>query len=259
MQQVNFGAMDFSKIPQAEQEARRRYYQSLSDMAGSIGKGAQDIGSAMYKDEQDRLAEEWRKTQWQNTLDQQEYQHGRDAIMDARYDAEQLRLLKEQQAQQEATERLRQQFIRENYPMNLDEYGLPAKFAMAQISNARNWNDIVAGGQSLAQVMQYRDALRAQQAEQQQMNVGPQLNQRIGGEMAAYGMDFGRLGDVYRATPRSSRGDSLRRLQGWRDQLNSFATLYPERMTPEMSNRLNDLNNAIRYWNRQMGRRPSRF
>ena len=259
MQQINFGALDFSRIPQQEDEARRRQYQAMSDLASGIGQGiakGADMWSSAY---QQQLADDWRQKQFN-------YQQGRDAVADARYAAELAAKNAERQASIDSAEKLRQEFLSKFGNQDLSKYGAPAQFAMARIQNARDWNDIVAGGESLANVIQYRDALDAQQgeraaanAEQERQMAGPRLSQQIGSSMAASGLDLGNLGAVYSSTPRADRQSVLDELRSYRDQLVRFQEENPGMLTPEMQKQLNDLNNAIRIWGKRMRVRPVQF
>lgn len=270
MQQINFSPIDFSRISQQEDEARRRQYQAMSDLASGLGQGiakGADMWSNAYQQE---LAEEWKKKQWENQIANQmyerEYRAERDRIADARYAAEVARRDAMEQASRNAAEQLRQEFLGSMGDTDLSKYGAPAQFAMTRIKNARDWNDIISSGESLASIIQYHDALDAQSrerassaAEQERQMAGPRLSQRIGSEMAASGLDLGNLNDVYRSTPRASRQATLDRLRAYRDQLVQFQTENPGMLTPEMQKQLNDINNAIRVWGRRMGARPVEF
>lgn len=270
MQQINFSPIDFSRIPQQEDEARRRQYQAMSDLASGLGQGiakGADMWSNAYQQE---LAEEWKKKQWENQIANQmyerEYRAERDRIADARYAAEVARRDAMEQASRNAAEQLRQEFLGSMGDTDLSKYGAPAQFAMTRIKNARDWNDIISSGESLASIIQYQDALNAQNmeraasaAEQERQMAGPRLSQRIGSEMAASGLDLGNLNDVYRSTPRESRQATLDQLRAYRDQLVQFQTENPGMLTPEMQKQLNDINQAIRVWGRRMGARPVSF
>ena len=137
---------------------------------------------------------------------------------------------------------------------------------MSRIQNARDWNDIVAGGESLANIIQYRDALDAQQNEKAAASAaeavqlaGPRLSRQIGSSMAASGLDPDDLDAVYRATPREQRQSVLDELKSYRDQLIQFQEEHPGMLTEEMQKQLYSLNRAIRLWGRRMGSRPVQF
>lgn len=259
MQQINFGALDFSRIPQQEDEARRRQYQAMSDLASGIGQGiakGADMWNSAY---QQQLAEDWRQKQFA-------YQQGRDTIADARYAAELAAKNAERQSSIESAEKLRQDFLTRFGDQDLSKYGPGAQFALARIQNARDWNDIVDAGESLDGVIEYRDALDAQQseraaanAEQERQMAGPRLSQQIGSSMAVSGLDLGNLNGVYSSTPRSQRQSTLDQLKAYRDQLVQFQADNPGMLTPDMQKQLNELNNAIRIWGRKMRAKPTQF
>lgn len=278
MQQINFSPIDFSRIPQQEDEARRRQYQAMSDLAKGIGEGISAGADRWANAYQQELAEEWKKKQWknqiQNQLSERQYRANRDAIADARYRAEIARRDAADAGSREAAEQLRQEFLGKIGSTDLSKYGPGAQFAMSRIQNARDWNDIVGAGESLASIIQYQNALDAQQAErtasaieQKQQEAGPRLSQRIGSEMAASGLDLNNLDAIYASkfikdrpkATRAARQATLDQLRAYRDQLVQFQTENPGMLTPEMQKQLNELNNAIRIWGRKMQKKPTEF
>lgn len=270
MQQINFGHIDFSRIPQQEDEARRRQYQALSDLARGLGQGVAK-GAEMWSNAyQQQLAEDWKNKQWENQIQNQmydrQYRLDRDEIADQRYAEEIARREALEESSRDAAEDLRQEFLQNFNSRDLDKYGPSAQFALSRIRNARNWNDIVAGGESLATVIQYRDALEAQQNEKAAASAaeavqlaGPRLSRQIGSSMAASGLDPDDLGAVYRATPREQRQSVLDELKSYRDQLVQFQEEHPGMLTEEMQKQLHSINRAIRLWGRRMGSRPVQF
>lgn len=270
MQQINFGHIDFSRIPQQEDEARRRQYQALSDLARGLGQGVAngvEIWSNAY---QQQLAEDWKNKQWENQIQNQMYERqyrlNRDAIADQRYAEEIARRKVLEESSRDAAENLRQEFLQNFNSRDLDKYGLPAQFALSSIRNARNWNDIVDGGESLVNIIQYRDALEAQQNEKAAVSAaeavqmaGPRLSRQIGSSMAASGLDPDDLDAVYRATQREQRQSVLDELKSYRDQLVQFQEEHPGMLTEEMQKQLYSINRAIRLWGRRMGSRPVQF
>lgn len=260
MQQFNFSPMDFSRLPQQEADARRRWYSGLSGIADAFGQGVERVSDAQEKFNQNRLAEEWRQKQWNN-------QRWRQDLEDKRYQDQANRGLAEESSQRAAAEALRDQFINDYGEEDLSEYGLGAQFAMAQIRNARNWNDVVSGGTSLSNIINQQRLLRQQQAEEAAAGEGERLFNTIGGEMASSGMDLNRMGEVYneqgidvpKRQAREGRLEQLRNLKSWRDRLKAYSMAHPERMTPQMQERLFNLNAAIRYWNQRLGAAPVSF
>lgn len=274
MQQINFSPIDFSRIPQQEDEARRRQYQAISDLASGVAKGAEMWSNA----HQQELAEEWKQKQWENQIQNQiyerQYRAERDRIADARYAAETARRDAMEKASRDAAEQLRQEFLGKIGNTDLSKYGPGAQFAITRIENARDWNDIVSSGESLASIIQYQDALDAQSreraasaAEQERQTAGPRLSQRIGSEMAASGLDLNDLNAIYASTfikndpiaTRAARQATLDELKVYRDQLLEFQRENPGMLTPEMQKQLNDINRAIRIWGGKMGARPVSF
>lgn len=260
MQQFNFSPLDFSRIPQQETQARQNWYGSLSGMANTFGQGVQKLGEAQDTINQRNLAEEWKQKQWNN-------QRWRQDLEDQRYQDELNRRIAGEKSQQEAAEALRTQFLNDYGETDLSDYGLGAQFAMAQIRNARNWNDVVSGGSNLTNIINQRDLLRQQQLEEQRASEGETLFNTIGGEMSSSGMDLGRMGEVYNeqfikgqpVRTKQNRMSQLRQLKNWRDRLKAFSDAHPERMSPQMQERLYNLNAAIRYWNWRMGEAPVSF
>lgn len=273
MQVMNFQPLDFSGIrthDQQAEEARKRKLQAQSGIWDAIGQGGASVVNA-YGDwsakqdelarqqEQQKLAEEWRQKQWG-------YQQGRDAVLDARYNEQLQRQLAEQEAQRKSAEQLRDEFMGKYGNTDLSRYGLGAQFAMSRIQNARDWNDVVSGGESLASIIQAKDLMDAQAQEQQKnlldqklAQLGPELNQSIRSELAASGMDLGRLNEVFYETPKSRRKAQLNNLISQRNRLVQYQTDHPGMMTPEMAKQLDDLNSAIRAWRKKMGAKPVSF
>lgn len=264
MQQINFGNIDFSRIPQQEDEARRRQYQALSDLASGLGQGVA------------KGAEMWSNAyqQTQNQMYERQYQLNRDAIADQRYADEIARREALEKSSRDAAEALRQEFLKKFNSQDLDKYGPSAQFALSRIQNARNWNDIVAGGESLANIIQYRDALDAQQNEKAAASAaeavqleGLRLSRQIGSSMAASGLDLDDLNTIYASkfiednpkATRAARQATLDELKACRDQLLEFQEKHPGMLTEEMQKQLNSLNRAIRLWGRWMGARPVQF
>lgn len=203
MQQFNFQPLNFSTLEgyqqrydqarQAADEARRRKYDAFGSVITAAGQGASDTVNAYgdwrkeqdaleRQEEQQRKADEWRQRQW-------DYQTGRDKIMDQRY---------QQQFDQREAERLddvrrgaklRESFLSQYGNIDLDKYGPHAGFAMERIRNARSWGDVVGGGESLASIIQQKDLLDAQRAEQQAANIGPDTINQINAELSLMGID----------------------------------------------------------------------
>lgn len=197
MQTINFQPLGFEGIPQHEMQARQRYYDAVtkpwSEFGNIVSNAAGKVGDAMYRRAQDDKSEEWRRRQWENQLDQQRFSREQTELQNRRYDEELRRTLAEKQADRDATEALRRDFLRQygyGYGYNLDKYGLPGQFAMSRIRNARNWQDMVGAGQALAQHIQMQDMLEAQRAEQEASKFGPRESNQVAAELAMEGFDL---------------------------------------------------------------------
>lgn len=251
MQTINFQSLGFEGIPQHEMQARQRYYDAVtkpwSEFGNIVSNTAGKVGDAMYRRAQDDKAEEWRRRQWENQLDQQRFSREQTKLQNRRYDEELRRKLAEEQADRDATEALRKDFLRQyGYGYNLDRYGLPGQFAMSRIRNARNWQDMVGAGQALTQAIQYQDMLRGQQEEQQRERFIPNFikdydtrmayEERFNfdkPEQAAYGYTTEELGTRYS------------NLMGEKEDLEALIASDPRYKSPEVVRRLNALNDAI--------------
>lgn len=191
MREVNFSAPTFNGIPQHEMQARRDWYNSLGNIARRVGSTVEDMADKYSTGMVARQNEEWRRRQWENQLDQQRFSRKQTELQNRRYDEELRRKLAEEKADREATEALRRDFLRQyGYGYNLDKYGLPGQFAMSRIRNARNWQDMVGAGQSLAQHIQMQDMLEAQRAEQEASKFGPRESNQVAAELAMEGFDL---------------------------------------------------------------------
>lgn len=278
MQQFNFGALDFSGIPQHEAQARKAYYDSLRGVADTFGKAAQDVGSAVYKSEQDRMAEEWKRKQWENQVRRQmmddlrydkefKYRVGRNRIEDARYEADLKRRLEDRQRQidfedrqRRASEALKNEFLSEYNYDNVGEYGPGARFALSQIKHGPSYADVVAGGSSLANVIAQRDLFRQQQEAEAASREPEDLLGSSSSRLASSGIDIGRLPVTYkRFGTRGGRQEARDRMVQEAAILSDYVSRNPTRATPQMREHLLGLRNAIDYFDSQMRRRKTSF
>lgn len=203
MQQFNFQPLNFSTLEgyqqrydqarQAADEARRRKYDAFGNVISAAGQGASDTVNAYgdwrkeqdaleRQDEQQRKADEWRQRQW-------DYQTGRDKLMDKRYEQQLQKATATELDDMRRGAKLRESFLSQYGNIDLNKYGPHAGFAMERIRNARNWGDVVSGGESLASIIQQKDLLDAQRAEQQAANYGPEESNRINAELSMMGID----------------------------------------------------------------------
>lgn len=203
MQQFNFQPLNFSTLEgyqqrydqarQAADEARRRKYDAFGNVISAAGQGASDTVNAYgdwrkeqdaleRQEEQQRKADEWRQKQW-------DYQVGRDKLMDQRYQQQFDQREAERLDDMRRAAKLRESFMSQYGNTDLDKYGPHAGFAMERIRNARSWGDVVGGGESLASIIQQKDLLDAQRAEQQAANIGPDTSNQINAELSLMGID----------------------------------------------------------------------
>lgn len=203
MQQFNFQPLNFSSLEgyqqrydqarQAADEARRRKYDAFGNVITAAGQGASDTVNAYgdwrkeqdaleRQEEQQRKVDEWRQKQW-------DYQTGRDKIMDQRYQQQFDQREAERLDDMRRAAKLRESFMRQYGKTDFDKYGPHAGFAMERIRNARSWGDVVGGGESLASIIQQKDLLDAQRAEQQAANIGPDTSNQINAELSLMGID----------------------------------------------------------------------
>ena len=266
MREINFSAPTFNGIPQHEIQARRDWYNSLGNIARRVGSTVKDMADAYSTGVAARENEDWRRHQWENQLDQQEFNRRQVALQNRRYDDELRRKRAEEQADRDATEELRKDFLRQyGYGYNLDKYGLPGQFAMSRIRNARNWQDMVGAGQSLAQHIQMQDILEVQRGEraareQEELDEqsGANLYGDIANRMSMSGINLANINELWRGTPtRDERQGRLDEMLGYRQQLLDFMSnpANARRVTPEMRRQLDDLNSAIFNWRTRMAPR----
>lgn len=196
MQTMNFQPLNFSSLEGYDRradEARRRKYDAFSNVITAAGQVASDTVNAYgdwrkeqdaleRQEEQQRKADEWRQRQW-------DYQVGRDKLMDKRYQQQFDQREAERLDDMRRAAKLRESFMSQYGNTDLDKYGPHAGFAMERIRNARSWGDVVGGGESLASIIQQRDLLDAQRAEQQAANIGPDTSNQINAELSLMGID----------------------------------------------------------------------
>lgn len=266
MREVNFAAPSYGGIPQHEIQARRDWYNSLGNIARGVGSTVKDMADAYSTGMEARKAEEWRRRQWDNQMKQQEFSRQQTELQNRRYDEELRRRLAEEQADRDAAEALRRDFLKQyGYGYNIDKYGLPAQFAMSRIRNARNWQEMVGGGQALAQHMQMQDMLEAQRGERAARELeeldeqaGANLYGDIANRMSMSGINLANIGELWRGTPDADeRQGRLDEMLGYRQQLLDFMSnpANARKVTPEMRRQLDDLNSAIFNWRTRMAPR----
>lgn len=265
MQAINFSPLDVSSVRHREDEARHRWYESLANGARAIGNGVNKVAQAWGQADEQEKAEEWRQRQWDNQLGQQEFNRQQVNLQNERYDNELRRRLADERADRDATEALRRDFLKQyGYGSDLDKYGLPAQFAMSRIRNARNWQDMVGAGQSLAQTMQMQDMIEAQRAaenarkrEELDEQSGVNLYGDLATRMSTRGINLNNMKEIWTGTPPAERQAVLDELLYDRQQLLDYMSdpRNARRVTPEMRRQLDDLNSAIYGWRTRMAPR----
>ena len=249
MQQFNFGALDFSRVPQREREARQAWYKSLAGAARGIGQTAQQAAQAQHQQDQDDLAEEWRQRQWNSQQWQQ-------ADMRRRLDEQDAFNRGQRQDQDQAADELRQKFLSRWGDVDLSSYGLGAQFAMDRVKSARSWNDLVDAGSSLATIINQRDMIDAQRAEQEQSRYGQDFSTDMSTRLGLMGFDPNRPEQSVAAVPTTEGGNELQgylnNLQRERMELEGFMRANPDRVSPEMIRQYNDIRAGINATVRRM-------
>lgn len=258
--QYNFNSLDFSGIPQHEAQARQARYKAWQDITNSIGQGIKqgaDAWADAYKynqqradqQEQNRLAEEWRRRQWENQIQQQ-------AIQNQRYEAEQARLRAERVARVQDANRIKHDMMSMYSPEDIAKYGPGAQFAWSQMVNSTDYDNIASGGRSLASIIAQQDMIDAQRAEQAQASLGQNYSLGLNTRLGLMGFDPNRPEQSVAAVPTTEGGNELQgylnNLQRERMGLEGFMRANPDRVTPEMIRQYNDIRNGINATVRRM-------
>lgn len=240
MQQFNFGALDFSRVPQREREARQAWYKSLAGAARGIGQTAQQAAQAQQQQDQDDLAEEWRQRQWNSQQWQQ-------ADMRRRLDEQDAFNRSQRQDQDQAADELRQKFLSRWGDVDLSNYGLGAQFAMDRVKSARSWDDLVDAGSSLATIINQRDMIDAQRAEQAQSRYGQDFSTGMSTRLGLMGFDPTRPEQSVGTVRKDGLQEYLNGLQRERMQLEHFMRDPANRpyVTDEMVRQYNNIKAGI--------------
>lgn len=239
MQTVNFSPLDFGGIRQQELDARRRQRQAYADMARGLGNMGQGAFNAKAQWDEQQRAEDWRKREWDNRRWQQEDER--------KWRQDELnRRLEEQRLNNESAAKLRQEFMGKYGNMDLGQYGLPAQFAMDRIRNARTWDEVVGGGNALAQAIQYQDMLRGQQEEQQRERFVPNFIKDYDTRLAYENrFNFDKPEQTAYGYSKEELGTRYSNLMGEKEDLEALIASDPRYKNPEVVRRLNALNDAI--------------
>lgn len=125
MNVINFSAPDYSGISRRRDNAISGMGNALTGLENTLMQGARDY-----------MASEQQKQQWDNLLEQQKYQRGRDTLMDERYNAEQKR--------QEDTLNARNKAMMQNRQAFMGSYGMGGTQPASQNSSTSD-QDMFAG------------------------------------------------------------------------------------------------------------------
>ena len=246
MQQFNFSPLDFSRIPQQETEARRNWYDSLSGIANTFGQGVQKFGETQSAVDQRNLAEEWKQKQWTNQVYNQYLQN-------KRYDNEQRRLADERSRSSAAAEALRKQFLEKYNYGSLEKYGPGAQFALSQIENAPDYQGVVAGGNTLSNIINQRDMIDAQRAEEARESFVPNFIKDYDTRLAYENqVDFNKPEQAAYGYLMKELGTKYSNLMGEKEDLEALISSNPAYKDPEVVKRLNALDAMTRILRRRI-------
>ena len=232
MQTMNFASLDFGGIRQQELDARRRQREAYGNIARGLGSTGQQAFAAQAQHDEAQKAEEWRQRQW----DHQRWQE----------EDERKRRDEQERLNRESADRLRQEFMGKYGNMDLGGYGLPAQFAMDRIRNARTWEEVVGGGNALAQAIQYQDMLRGQQEEQRRERFIPNFIKDYDTRLAYENrFNFDKPEQTAYGYTKEELGTRYSNLMGEKEDLEALIASDPRYKNPEVVRRLNALNDAI--------------
>lgn len=165
---MNFQSLNYGGIAQQEQDARRRYYDSLSSIGGVIKDTGKEYEDYLAR----KKAEEDEKRKWDNMIAEQEYrkqqdelarkyQEQRDLVADTRYDNEYAIKQNERMLQEGALKNMKGDYG------NIDTNGMtPEEIGYIKtIANAPTYADAIKAQDGLNQ---YRYQTKMLQMQQEQ-------------------------------------------------------------------------------------------
>ena len=235
MQQFNFNPLDFSRIPQQETQARQNWYSSLSGMANTFGQGVQKLGEAQDTINQRNLAEEWKQKQWNNQRWQQD-------LAEKRYEDEQRRLADERSRSSAAGDALRKQFLANHTYDSLAKYGPGAQFQYSAIENAPDLQTILSAGNTLSNIINQRDMIDAQKAEEANERFVPDFIKNYDTRLAYENqVDFNKPEQTALGYSMAELGTKYSNLMGEKEDLEALILSNPAYKSPEVVKRLNNL------------------
>ena len=165
---MNFQSLNYGGIAQQEQDARRRYYDSLASVGGVVKDTGKEFDDYFAR----KKTEEDEKRKWDNMIAEQEYrkqqdelsrkyQEQRDLIADTRYDNEYAIKQKERMLQEGALKNMKGEYG------NMDTNGMtPEEIGYIKtIANAPTYADAIKAQDGLNQ---YRYQTKMLQMQQEQ-------------------------------------------------------------------------------------------
>ena len=165
---MNFQSLNYGGIAQQEQDARRRYYDSLSSIGGVIKDTGKEYEDYLAR----KKAEEDEKRKWDNMIAEQEYrkqqdelarkyQEQRDLVADTRYDNEYAIKQNERMLQEGALKNMK------GYYGNIDTNGMtPEEIGYIKtIANAPTYADAIKAQDGLNQY-RYQEKMYKLQKDQ---------------------------------------------------------------------------------------------
>lgn len=250
MQQFNFSPIDFSRIPQQERQAQQNWYDSWSNMASNIGKDisdtAKDVGTAIDTQNQRDLAEEWKKKQWTNQVYNQYLQN-------RRYKTQQEQLAEEKLRNQTAADALRKQFLANHTYDSLAKYGPGAQFQYSAIENAPDLQTILSAGNTLSNIINQRDMIDAQKAEEANERFVPDFLKDYDSRMALEsGYNFNKPEEYSWGLRNADLENAKYRMIKEISYLETLMGSDPRYKTGETINRLNALKSSLGVIERRM-------
>jgi len=178
---MNFQSLNYGGIAQQEQDARRRYYDSLSSIGGVIKDTGKEFEDYLAR----KKAEEDEKRKWDNMIAQQEYQKEQDRLnrehTEEREAIEDARVLRDWKLKQEelrkktyknmndaaALEKYREGLQKSYTPEFLAKYGPTAQADYNTALTAPTLAEAVAAGRNLGQGIYQQDMMNFQREQAQ--------------------------------------------------------------------------------------------
>ena len=176
---MNFQSLNYGGIAQQEQDARRRYYDSLSSIGGVIKDTGKEYEDYLAR----KKAEEDEKRKWDNMLAEQEYQKEQDRLnrehAEEREAIEDARVLRDWKLKQEelrnktykdmndaaALEKYREGLKKSYTPEYLAKYGPTAQADYEAAMTAPTLAEAVASGRNLGQGIYQKDLMDFQREQ----------------------------------------------------------------------------------------------